>query len=57
MTLKSRLLVYAGAVLLIHVLSACETESQEPSAAQNTINEVQRKYDELLKDKVDVPVE
>ena len=57
MTSKTRLLVLTGAVLLSHVLSACQTESQESSAAQRALDELQRKYDELVKDKVDVPVE
>lgn len=38
-------------------VAGCENESQEPSAAERALDELQRKYDELLKDKVDVPVE
>jgi hypothetical protein len=42
---------------LVSVLSACENQSQESSAAQRTLDELQTRYDELLKDKVDVPVD
>tara|TARA_R110000782_G_scaffold207003_1_gene295523 strand:- start:95 stop:517 length:423 start_codon:yes stop_codon:yes gene_type:complete len=46
------------AVLLAALLfSACERDSTEPSAAQRALDELQSKYDELLKDKVDVPVD
>lgn len=38
-------------------LVACETESQEPSAASKALDDLQAKYDELVKDKVDVPVD
>lgn len=38
-------------------LAACETESQEPSAASKALDDLQAKYDELVKDKVDVPVD
>ena len=43
--------------MLSHVLSACQTESQEPSAAQRALDELERKYDELVEDKMDAPVE
>lgn len=56
MASKTRLLAIAAAVFLGHMLSACQTESQEPSAAQRALDELQRKYDELIEDKVDVPV-
>ncbi len=46
-----------GVFLLVGVLSGCEGESQETSAAQRTLDELQAKYDEVLKDKVDVPVD
>ena len=38
-------------------LAACETESQEPSAAAKALDDLQAKYDDLVKDKVDVPVD
>ncbi|RZV38890.1 MAG: hypothetical protein EX272_01495 [Chromatiales bacterium] len=38
-------------------LAACENESQEPSAAAKALDDLQAKYDELVKDKVDVPVD
>jgi len=43
--------------MLSLLLSACESESQKPSAAQRALDKLQQQYDELLKDKVDVPVE
>ena len=54
---RTRLYAYAAAVLLSHALSGCQKESQEPSAAQRAVDEVQAKYEELLKDKVDVPLD
>ncbi len=38
-------------------LSACSESPQEPNAAQRAIDELQQKYDDLLKDKVDMPVD
>ena len=46
--------VLLGALVL---LSGCETESQAPSAAAKALDDLQAKYDELLRDKVDVPVD
>lgn len=43
--------------LSLALLAACETESQEPSAAAKALDDLQAKYDELVKDKVDVPVD
>tara|TARA_R110002096_G_scaffold57426_2_gene145615 strand:- start:24685 stop:25113 length:429 start_codon:yes stop_codon:yes gene_type:complete len=37
--------------------TGCQNESQQPSAAERALDELQSKYDELLKDKVDVPVD
>ena len=42
---------------MVLIVSSCENESQESSAAQRAMDELQNKYDELIKDKVDVPVE
>lgn len=44
-------------VLLGHILSGCQSESDESSAAQKALDEIQNKYDELVKDKVDIPVD
>ena len=46
----------AAAVFCLCV-AGCQNESQQPSAAERALDELQNKYDELLKDKVDVPVE
>lgn len=52
-----RLLIFTGTLLLFHALSGCESDTQSASAAQRALNELQSRYDELLKDKVDVPVD
>lgn len=44
-------------VLLGHILTGCQSESDESSAAQKALDEIQNKYDELVKDKVDIPVD
>lgn len=50
---------YAPAKALFLCLAAfgCESESQQPSTAERALNELQAQYDDLLKDKVDVPVD
>jgi hypothetical protein len=53
----SRKFVLVGALVTSFHLSGCENHSDEPSTAQRALDELQNKYDELLKDKVDVPVE
>lgn len=55
--LEKRLPVLATAFLTAMLLGACESDSSEPSTAQRALDELQSKYDELLKDKVDVPVD
>ena len=57
MGLKKQIVRLASAIVLGHLLSACETDSQESSAAQRALDELQSKYDALVKDKVDAPVE
>lgn len=57
MASRARIIVFAGIVLLGHLLSACQSESEESSAAERALDELQRQYDELIKDKVDVPVD
>ena len=54
---KTRSLFIVGAVFLTLGLSGCQNDSEQSSAAQRTLDELQNKYDELLKDKVDVPVD
>lgn len=53
----SRNFLVLGAIAAGLLLSGCENNSDEPSTAQRALDELQNKYDELLKDKVDVPVE
>ncbi|HNP64375.1 MAG TPA: hypothetical protein PKH39_10620 [Woeseiaceae bacterium] len=55
--LEKRLPVLATAFLTAMLLGACESDSSEPSTAQRALDELQSKYDELLKDKVYVPVD
>lgn len=52
-----RTLSVACVVAQVFLLSSCESETQEPSMAQGAIDELQQKYEELVKDKVDVPVD
>ena len=47
----------AGIMLLSFYVSGCQDENKESSAAQRALDELQNKYDELIKDKVDAPVE
>jgi hypothetical protein len=54
---KTRTPFFFAVAFLSHVLSGCQNESQESSAAQRAIDELQKKYDELVKDKVDIPVD
>lgn len=57
MNTKTRLFIFVGMISLTLVLSACQPDSEEPSAARTALDELQRKYDELVKDRVDAPVE
>ena len=57
MVSKARILVIAGAALLVHVLSACQSEPQEPSVAQKALDELEQKYDELVEKKLEDPVQ
>ena len=52
----TRTLLLPGLAFLA-LLAACDTESEEPSAAAKALDDLQAKYDELVKDKVDVPVD
>lgn len=46
---------FAIATLVVGSLGlvSCQTESQEPSAADKALSQLQKKYDELVDDKVD----
>lgn len=46
-----------GVVAMGLFFAACQNESSQSSAAERALDELQKKYEELLKDKVDVPVE
>ena len=43
--------------MAIVLCAGCESEQQETSATDRALNELQEKYDELVKGKVDAPVE
>lgn len=53
----TRTLVFSGMFLIGSCLTACDSDTQEPSAADRALDELQRQYDELVKDKVDIPVD
>lgn len=57
MSSRKLITTFVSTMLLMHLVSGCESESQESSAAQRTLDELQSKYDELIKDKVDIPVD
>lgn len=50
-------LFFPAALIAFALLSGCESDSQESSAASRALDDLQQKYDELVKDKVDVPVD
>jgi hypothetical protein len=52
-----QLLALLAMLICCGALSSCQNESDEPSAAQRALDELQSKYDDLIKDKVDVPVD
>lgn len=53
----SRCALIAGTAFLLHALAGCQSESDEPSVARKAFDELQQKYDELVEDKLDDPVE
>jgi len=55
--LKTKLNPLIRMTFLCLIVAGCESESQERSAAQRALDELQVQYDELLKDKVEVPVD
>ena len=57
MTMQSRCFGAVAFAFVALVLSACENESAEPSAAERALAEVQKKYDELVKEQVDGSVQ
>ena len=50
-------IMFLPCLAFLVLFAGCETESQEPSAAAKALDDLQAKYDELVKDKVDVPVD
>jgi len=50
-------LFFPATLIAFALLSGCESDSQESSAASRALDDLQQKYDELVKDKVDVPVD
>ena len=53
----TRLSVFAATVLLAHGLSACTPEAEEVSTAQKAMDELQKQYNELVEDKMGVPID
>ncbi len=44
-------------LMLLLCLGSCKSSTDESSAAERAVDGLQKKYDELLKDKVDMPVD
>ena len=57
MITKTQLLVPAALAGLCCFLWSCQNDSQEPSAAERALNELQEKYDELVEDRFGDPVQ
>lgn len=53
---RTRLFLVVAA-LVVHVLAACQSESEEPSAARKAFDELQKKYDQLVEEKLEDPVQ
>ena len=54
---KQRLVLMVGAAFLVHMLSACQSESQESPRARKALDELQEKYDKLVREKLEDPVQ
>ncbi|MGI9236884.1 MAG: hypothetical protein ACR2QZ_05775 [Woeseiaceae bacterium] len=54
---RVRVFLFAATALLVQALSACESEFEEPSAARKAFDELQQKYDELVEEKLEDPVQ
>ncbi len=54
---KKRLVAIVALVTLAHALAACQSDPQEPSSARKALDELQAKYDELVKEKLEDPVQ
>ncbi|MGI9235683.1 MAG: hypothetical protein ACR2RD_18790 [Woeseiaceae bacterium] len=54
---RVRVFLIAAAASFVHILSACQPESEQPSAARKAFDELQQKYDELVEDKLEDPVQ
>ncbi len=54
---KSRRSLAFGIIASGLLLSACQDGTEGPSAAERALDELQRKYDELVEDKLDDPVQ
>jgi hypothetical protein len=55
--LRTRQIVITTTALLALGLSACSSEVEETSAAQKAMDELQKKYNELVDDNIDVPID
>ena len=57
MVLIKRLLLVAVSAVMLNLLAACESESQEPSGVGKALDDLQDKYDELVAEKLKDPVQ
>ena len=57
MASKSPCSLLVSIVVISLFLSACQNDSEGPSAAEKALDELQRKYDELVDDKLEDPVQ
>lgn len=57
MHFKTKRPIIVVALSLAYLTSACQSELEEPSSVREAIDELQRKYDEVVADKMDDPVQ
>lgn len=55
--MRTRQIVITTTALLALGLSACQSEVEEASTAQKAMDELQKKYNELVDDNIDVPID
>ena len=55
--MRTRQIVITTTALLALGVSACQSEVEETSAAQKAMDELQKKYTELVDDNIDVPID
>ena len=57
MITQAKFVLSTACIAVLLGLSSCQNESGEPSAADNALSDLQRKYDELVEDRVGDPVQ